>query len=176
MLLIINGLPCFEPALRFGGRGGIRLEESVDEVPDEEAGEFADEEEDHGPAGTGLVEAEGDGYDVSDEGDPGGEGEPDTPFVNALLLFLKGFGFYLEPFFNPFPSADPSYPVGDHAAEPVAEGADYQTACRIPRRRQYREVEGVGAEWEYCGCEKGADEEAEETETLEEFHISFVLP
>ncbi len=55
-----------------GSKSCSESEQSVDEVPDKEAGEFADEQEEHGPGGAGLVEAEGYGDDISDEGDPGG--------------------------------------------------------------------------------------------------------
>ncbi len=50
------------------------LKKTVDQVPDEETGEFADKEENHGPAGAGLVESEGYGDDISDEGNPCGKG------------------------------------------------------------------------------------------------------
>ncbi len=146
------------------------LEEPVDKVPDKETGEFSDKKQNHGPAGTGLVETEGYGDNVTDERNPCGEGEPDTPFVNPLLLLLKCLRLYFEPFFNPFPFADPSYPICHDAAEPVAESACEKAAYRVGCRCENRQVEGVGAEREYCSGEEGAEKEAEEAEVLERFH------
>ncbi len=151
--------------------GERELEEAVEEVPDEEAGEFACEQEEYGPAGAGLVEAEGDCYDVPDEGNPGGECEPDAVFVYIDLLLCEGFRLDLEPFFNPFPFPDPTYPVGEDAAEPVAEGADEEAADRVAGRSEDCEVEGVGTEGEESGGQEGAEKEAEEAETLKEFHM-----
>ncbi len=137
-------------------------EQTIKKVPDEETCEFADEQQDYGPEWAGLVEAQGDGYDVADDGNPCGEGQPDAVFVNLDLLFGEGFRLDLEPFLNPFPSADPAYPVGEDASEPVAEGADNQAADRVSRCGEDGEVERIGAEREDCGGEEGADEEAEE--------------
>ncbi len=138
------------------------LEEPVDKVPDEETGEFADKEEDHGPARAGFVEAEGYCNHVADEWNPCGKGKPDAVFVDFDFLLFEGFWFYLKPFFNPFPFPDPSYPIGHDTAEPVAEGADEEAADRVACRSQNRQIEGVGAEREDCGGQEGAEKEAEE--------------
>ena len=108
-----------------------RLKQPVEQIPDKEAGELSDKEKEDGPAGAGLVEAEGYGDHVADERNPCCEGEPDTIFVYARLLLLEGFRLYIEPFLDPFPFADPSDPECEYAAEPVAERTYGKTADGI---------------------------------------------
>ena len=52
----------------------MSLEQSVNQIPDKEAGEFSDKQQDHCPEGTGLVESQGDGDDISYERYPCGKG------------------------------------------------------------------------------------------------------
>ena len=89
----------------------ILSNQPVYQIPDEESGELADQQQDHCPAGSGLVEAEGDGYDISDEGYPGCKCEPDSVAVYLGLLLLEGFGLDFKPFLYPFPFADPADPI-----------------------------------------------------------------
>ena len=153
----------------------ISLKQPVDQVPYEETGEFADEKENYGPDWTCLVEAEGYCDDISYERDPCRESEPDAVPVDLLFLLPKGLRLDLEPLLNPFPSADPSYPVSEHAPEPVAEGSHDETSHRIGGGRQNRQIKGVRAEREYSRSQESPYEETEKTESFKPLHSYFLL-
>ena len=159
-------------------RGPARFlsEKTVDEVPDEEAGEFADEHEDDGPKGAGLVEAEGNGYHIPHNRHPAQEGNPHPVSVYPCLLFPEGFGLDLEPFLNPFPFPDPAYPVCEDASEPVAEGSHNQASGRVAGGGKHGKVQGIGTEREDGRRQEGADEKPEKAEFFKSEHKINVSP
>ena len=114
----------------------ILSNQPVYQIPDEESCKLTDQQQDHCPAWSGFVEAQGYGYDVSDEGYPGCQGEPDSVAVDLGFLLGEGFRLDFEPFLYPFPFADPSDPVGRDASKPVAECAYDETTQRVLGGRQ----------------------------------------
>ena len=148
-----------------------KSEESVDEVPDEESCEFSDQKQDHRPTGAGLVESEGNGDDISDERNPGGECEPYAPTIDLFLLLLQRLRLYLEPFLDPLPFANPSDPIGQYASKPVAQGAYEQTSERVACGCEDSHIENIRAEGEDCRSKEGSDEKAEKAESFKPFHV-----
>ena len=103
----------------------------VYQIPDEESCKFTDKQQDHGPSWSGFVEAQGDGNDVSYERYPCCKCKPDSVAVDLGFLLFEGFWLDLEPFLDPFPFADPSYPICQDASKSVADCAHNKAAQRI---------------------------------------------
>ena len=138
-------------------------EQPVDQVPDQKAGEFSDKQKDHGPERPGLVESEGNGYDISDNRYPASQRQPYTIFVYIVFLLLQGFWPDLEPFFYPFPFPDPADPVCEHAAEPVAESPHQQASCRVSSGGEDSQIKRIRTERQDGRRQKGADEQPQQT-------------
>ena len=115
------------------------------------------------------------GYDISDERDPGSKGKPHSISVNLLFLLLECLWFYLEPLLYPLPFPDPTYPIGKHASEPVAQGADQQASYWICCGGKYSHIQDIGTEREYGCRQKGADEQTKKAEAFQPFHGYFLL-
>ncbi len=152
-----------------------KLQRPNNKVPNEETEELADEEQEHGSHGLGFEKAEGEGENIADERHPGEQGEPDAVAVDFLFLTLHGLRAHLEPPLNPFPTTDAPDPIGGDASEPVAQGADDEAADRVVRGHKHSHIQRAGAE-RHDGCrQKGAQKQAQETETFKPGHWSGIF-
>ena len=113
------------------------LKQPVNKIPYKESGELSDKKENHGPKRASAVEAKGDGDNVTYEWNPCGESEPYAIAVDFFFLPGESFRLDLEPFFNPLPTTKPADPIGEDAAEPIAEGADNKAADGVTDSCQY---------------------------------------
>ena len=62
-------------------------EQAVDQIPDQEPGELADQQQYYCPERPGLVEAECYGHHITDDRYPAGKGQPDSVLVDIVFLF-----------------------------------------------------------------------------------------
>ena len=116
------------------------LKQSVNKIPDHKSSKLSHQKQYNGPERTYLVESKSDGDHVTYERNPCEKCHPDSVSVQTCFLTLKGFRLDLEPFLDPFPFADPTYPVGEDASEPVAKGADKQSADRVGCSCKYGDI------------------------------------
>lgn len=148
------------------GSAGEPLDEAVgvgqvEEDPGEEAGGSAEEHVEGAETGAYTIEAEGDGKEVTHEGEPGEEGEPGAEATDAMALGLEALPADAEPPLYPVPATQPADGVGGEAAQPVAEGGHGEAYPDVGPEGEDAHEEEVGAHRHDRGGEEGAEEEAQ---------------
>ena len=118
-------------------------EQSVKHVPYPKAASFAEQEQQGCLYGFSPIEAKRNAKHIAYERYPGYEGQPYSPLIYDGLLFCQGLGLDLEPLLYPFPLSQPAHGVGQHTAEPIAQGACDKAAEAIACYCQYGKIQRV---------------------------------
>ena len=126
--------------------------------PYEETGGFADEQQDECRQWRRAIKAYSQHQHIANERHPRQQREPRAVTVNARFVARNGLGLDAEHFLNPFPFCQPAAIVGDHAAQPVANGGHHKTRHRPLHCRKCGYIECVGTKRYNCGRQKIANE------------------
>ena len=105
----------------------------------------------------------------------GDQREPDSVSVDITFLLFERLTLDLEPFFEPFPFAEPAHAVGDETSQPVAQGGHDEAGDRLSGRCQHRDIECIGAERHDGRGENISEKQAQQAEFFESEHIAVVI-
>ena len=148
------------------------LEQADDEVPEQVAEGLSDKQQQKGPAAGRLVESEGKDRQVSDDGEPAEQGQPDAVSVDFILLCLEFLAGDLEPFLDPLPFPEPAQIEGEQAAQPAAARRGQEAAQVLARCRQDGDIEYVRAERHDGRRQRASQKQAQQAQAFQPFHTA----